>query len=124
MKRVAYIRIERDWKRALERGGQKFVQAWKAGKDQGSHFSFESPEALFRAITPARWTVIETLQRLGASSLRALARALARDVKAVHRDVHALIGLGLVEKDELGRLRVPFARIRTEFDLAALSDAA
>lgn len=124
MKRVAYIRIERDWKRALERAGQRFTRAWKTGKGQGSHFSFESPEALFKAITPARWTVIGALQRLGPSSLRALARALARDVKAVHRDVHTLIGLGLVEKDELGRLRVPFARIRTEFDLAALTDAA
>jgi predicted transcriptional regulator len=124
MKKVAYIRIERDWRRALERGGQEFARAWKTGKQRGSHLSFESPAALFKAITPARWAVLETLQRLGPSGLRALARALARDVKAVHRDVHALIGLGLIEKDDDGRLRVPFARIRTEFDLATLSNAA
>lgn len=77
MKRVAYIRIERDWKRALERGGQEFARAWKTGKHRGSHLKFESAEALFRAITPARWAVLEMLQRLGPTSLRALARAHA-----------------------------------------------
>jgi len=40
-------------------------------------------------------------------------------VKSVHRDVHALIAIGLVEKDGKGRLLVPFSRIRAEFDLQA-----
>jgi len=119
MKRVATIRIERDTATALERSARRFVRAWKSGKDLGSDFSFESPEALFRSLTPARWAVIERLQAIGASTLRGLARELERDVKSVHRDVHALIGIGLVEKDRKGRLVVPFLRIRTEFDLQA-----
>jgi hypothetical protein len=36
----------------------------------------------------------------------------------VHRDIAALIERGLVEKDENGRLFVPFSRIHAEFDLA------
>lgn len=119
MSRVATIRIERDTEAALERGARGFVRAWKGRKDHGGDFSFESPEALFRSLTPARWAVIEQLQTLGPSTLRGLARALGRDVKAVHRDAHALIGIGLVAKDAQGRLVVPFARIHAEFDLQA-----
>jgi predicted transcriptional regulator len=119
MKRTATIRIERDAGAALDRGARKFVRAWKTGKDLGSDFSFESPEALFRLLTPARWSVIERLQALGPSSLRGLARALERDVKAVHRDVGALVNIGLIAKDSSGRVLVPFARIHTEFDLLA-----
>ncbi len=119
MNRTATIRIERDARAALKRGAQRFERAWKSGKDQGSHFSFESPEALFRVLTPARWAVVERLQALGPSTLRGLARALERDVKAVHRDVHALLAIGLVVKDEEGRLSVPFARVHAEFDLRA-----
>jgi predicted transcriptional regulator len=119
MSRTATIRIDRDASAALERGAKRFVRAWQSGKDLGSHFSFESPEALFRSITPARWAVIERLQALGPSTLRGLARELERDVKAVHRDVHALVAIGLVRKDENGQLRVPFAGIYAEFDLLA-----
>lgn len=117
MRRTATIRIEREARSALARGARQFVSAWRTGKDRGSHFSFESPAALFRALTPARWAAIEQLQALGPSTLRGLARTLGRDVKSVHRDVHALMALGLVTKDGKGQLLVPFSRIRTEFDL-------
>lgn len=117
MRRTATIRIERETRSALARGARQFVRAWRTGKDQGSHFTFESPAALFRSLTPARWAAIEQLQALGPSTLRGLARALGRDVKSVHRDVHALIELGLVTKDSKGLVLVPFSRIRTEFDL-------
>lgn len=119
MSRTATIRIDRDAFAALERGAKRFVRAWHSGKDLGSHFSFESPEALFRSITPARWAVIERLQALGPSTLRGLARELERDVKAVHRDVHALMAIGLVAKNGKGQVMVPFARIHAEFDLLA-----
>src|SRR4030067_30245 len=98
--RTMTILIERDSKAALRRAGEGFKRAWKSGRYQGETLSFESPSALFRVITPARWTLIERLQALGPSSLRGLARALERDVKSVHRDVAALLAQGLVEKDE------------------------
>lgn len=94
-----------------------FVKAWKTGKYGGEHFEFESPAALFQAITPKRWELIETLQSAGPLSLRALARELHRDVKRVHEDAHRLIEIGLIEKDEDGKLVVPFAEIRTDFVL-------
>lgn len=117
MNRTATIRIESDTGSALARGARRFERAWRTGKDQGSDFTFESPAALFRALTPARWAAIERLQALGPSTLRGLARSLERDVKSVHRDIHALIDIGIVTKDSNGSVLVPFSRIRTEFDL-------
>ena len=117
MSRTATIRIESDTRSALSRGVRGFARAWRTGKDQGSDFTFESPSALFRSLTPARWAAIERLQALGPSTLRGLARALDRDVKSVHRDIHTLIDIGLVEKDQNGSVLVPFSRIRTEFEL-------
>jgi len=117
MNRTATIRIEGDTSSTFTRGAHRFERAWRTGKDRGSEFTFESPAALFRSLTPARWAAIERLQALGPSTLRGLARALERDVKSVHRDIHALIEIGLVAKDSKGSVLVPFSRIRTEFDL-------
>ena len=38
-------------------------------------------------------------------------------MKSVHRDIHALIAIGLVEKEANGNVFVPFSPIRTEFEL-------
>ena len=117
--RTLTIQVERDTLAALGRAGKSFLRAMKTGRYQGEFRSFESPAALFRVFTPARWMLIEALQASGPSSLRALARQLVRDVKSVHRDVHALMDQGLIEKDESGRFLVPFARIHTQFDMSA-----
>lgn len=116
--RTLTIRIETDAMAALERAGQEFVQAWDSGRYAGETMSFESPASLFRLLTPARWGVLEMLQRAGPCGLRPLARLLNRDASAVHRDVAALSERGLIEKDAEGFLFVPFGRIHTEFDLA------
>lgn len=115
--RTLTIHIEPDTEAALERAGRQFTDAWQSGEYAGEHLSFESPAALFRLLTPARWGVLETLQQAGHCGLRELARLLERDASAVHRDIVALIERGLVEKDEEGKLFVPFGRIHAEIDL-------
>ncbi|MEW5893742.1 MAG: helix-turn-helix domain-containing protein [Pseudomonadota bacterium] len=115
--RTLTIRIEPDTLAALDRAGQQFVETWQTGEYAGEYLSFESPAALFRLLTPARWSVLETLQKAGHCGLRELARLLGRDASAVHRDVVALTERGLIEKDEAGKLFVPFARIHAEIDL-------
>jgi predicted transcriptional regulator len=116
--RTLTIKIQPDAMAALEQAGQQFTQAWDSGTYAGEYMSFESPASLFRLLTPARWSVLEELQRTGPSSLRGLARQLGRDASAVHRDVAALAERGLIEKDADGQLFVPYGRIHTEFDLA------
>lgn len=54
----------------------------------------------------------------GEMRLRELARRLERDVKSVHRDVHALLETGLLEKTESGKIVCPFDKVRVDFTLA------
>ena len=115
----AVLRIRRNTDAALADMGKRFTAAWKSGKSSAHVFTFESPAALFRVITPKRWEVLERLQQLGPSSLRGLARSLERDVKRVHEDVAALIQVGLVEKTERGQVHVPFTVIEADFQLRA-----
>lgn len=116
--RILTIRIQPDALAALEQAGQEFTRAWESGEYAGEFMSFESPATLFRLLTPARWGVLDMLQKTGRCGVRELARRLGRDASAVHRDISALIERGLVEKDEDGKLFVPFSRIHAEFDLA------
>jgi predicted transcriptional regulator len=116
--RTMTIRIEPDAMSALENAGKQFAEAWQLGDYAGETMSFESPSALFRLLTPARWGVLAALQQTGHCGLRELARRIGRDASAVLRDISALSERGLVEKDEAGQLFVPFSRIHAEFDLA------
>lgn len=112
--RTATIRIRKagDSLEALRAG---FLSAWNTGEYAGEHFDFESPAALFRVLTPKRWDLIECLQKTGPLGVRALARALGRDVKRVHDDASAMIEVGMVEKTPDGKLSVPFGEIRADF---------
>ena len=122
--RTLTIRIEPDTMDALERAGRQFTVAWQSGAYAGEYLSFESPSALFRLLTPARWGVLEALQKAGHCGLRELARQLGRDASAVHRDIVVLAERELVEKDESGKLFVPFGRIHAEIDLMPAYSAA
>ncbi len=115
----AILRIRRDVDTGLTDMGKRFTAAWKSGKSAAHVFTFESPAALFRVLTPKRWELLERLQGLGPSSLRGLARSLERDVKRVHEDVATLIEIGLVEKTDQGRIKVPFTVIEADFQLRA-----
>lgn len=118
--RIMTIRIDADADAVatLERAGQAFSAAWRAGAYSGETIGFESAAALFRLLTPARWNVLSALQGCGNSGLRELARHMGRDPSSLLRDVDALMERGLIEKDAKGQLFVPFAKIHTEFDLA------
>ena len=116
----AVLRIRRDTTAVLEEMGRRFASTWKSGKPTSARvFSFESPAALFRVLSPKRWELIERLQALGPTSVRGLARALERDVKRVHEDVASLIEVGLVEKTAGGKIHVPYAVIEADFALRA-----
>jgi len=111
MKRTVTIEIA-----ALEHSLKRFAKAWRTGRAGGEFISFESPEVLFRRITPKRWTLLTALQAAGPQSIRELARRIQRDVKNVHGDVTALIEIGLIEQTG-DTVRVPFDEIRATFTL-------
>jgi predicted transcriptional regulator len=119
MSKKAVLRIRRDSETAMTEMGKRFITAWKTGRSSSQVFTFESPAALFRVLTPKRWELVECLQSLGPVSVRGLARSLHRDVKRVHEDVAALLQVGLVEKTERNKIHVPFAVIEADFALRA-----
>jgi predicted transcriptional regulator len=116
----AVLRIRRDTTAVLGEMGRRFASTWKSGRPASARvFSFESPAALFRVLSPKRWELLERLQSLGAMSVRGLARALEMDVKRVHEDVGVLIEVGLIEKTAGGKVHVPYAVIEADFALRA-----
>lgn len=89
------------------------------GRSQGAFISFETPELLFKVLTPKRWELLRAIQGAGVITLREAARRVERDVKAVHGDVHALLDAGIVEKTPEGKIVFPFAAVRVDFLLRA-----
>jgi predicted transcriptional regulator len=117
---IIQIRSETDEIVAMESMGARFAASWKAsGTVKNSPFvlTFSSAAQLFSVISPKRWELIEGLQRLGPSRIRGLARVLGRDVKRVHEDVSTLMHWGLIEKDEAGRVAIPYEEIEADFIL-------
>lgn len=92
--------------------------AAQAGRVQQFTFSHASPERLFSEISPKRRGALEAMSGTGEISLREPARRLEHDVKSVHRDVHALLETGLLEKTASGKIICPFDELRVDFTLA------
>ena len=116
--RTATIRIGQI-NQTLQNVRSNFFKAFQQGEYIGEFFDFESPSSLFRVLTPKRWELIECLQKSGPLGVRALARALGRDVKRVHEDAQSVLAYGLIEKTDDGKLFVPFAEIRADFLIKA-----
>jgi hypothetical protein len=76
-------------------------------------------EARFRSRPAKRWELIKAMAGQGPLTIRAAARRVSRDVKAVHGDVHALLNAGLLDKTEDGRIVFPFGAVRVDFTLHA-----
>ncbi len=73
--------------------------------------SFETSELLWKTLTAKRWQLLKVLTGAGPVAIREAARRVGRDVKAVHRDVHALLSAGLLDKTEDGKIVFPYDAI-------------
>ena len=102
----------------------RFERAWQrgvAGKTRGTEvrLTFESLPVLLKNLTPARWTLLETLKRSGPMSINELARLLERNYKNVHTDVTRLIELELIDRVQDQQIAVAWDTITAEMKLAA-----
>lgn len=89
------------------------------GERQGAHISFDSVELLWKVLTAKRWELLKAMTGQGALSIREVARRVDRDVKAVHRDVRALLDAGVLDKAADGRIVFPYDAVHVEFTLRA-----
>ncbi len=89
------------------------------GKPQGTFISFESPTHLFKVLSGNRWDLLKVMTNAGPISIREAARRLERDVKAVHRDIHMLLNVGILQKTDKGQIEFPFEAVHVNFMLEA-----
>ena len=96
----------------------RFVRAF-SGEEQGTCISFQSSEAFWKTLTVKRWQLLKVLTGAGSVTIREAARPVQRDAKAVHRDVHALLNAGLLDKTEDGKIVFPYDAIHVDFMVKA-----
>jgi predicted transcriptional regulator len=97
------------------------IAASRRGIAPDYRLSFESARSLFAELTPARLDLMDTLRRLGPSSVNALAKAADRNYSNVHTDIARLEELGLVVRSEDGGVSVPFESVEILFPLAQVA---
>ncbi len=102
--RDALDRFEAAWNRLAE--GQK-LRPFRV-------LSVEDLPALAKALTPARWALLQDLRENGPASIYELAKRLGRNYKNVHTDVTALFKLELLERNEENRVAVGWDAVRAE----------
>ncbi|WP_333835250.1 HVO_A0114 family putative DNA-binding protein [Rubrimonas sp.] len=90
-----------------------------AGEPQGARVSFASVDLLWKVLTPKRWALMKALAGQGPMTIRAAARRVDRDVKAVHGDIHALLDAGLLDRTDDGLIVFGYDALRVEFTLQA-----
>ena len=103
----ALDRFEAAWNRVAE--GRKVLPL--------RILSVENLPAVIRALSPARWAILENLRKEGACSIYELAKRLGRNYKNVHTDVSALLAVELLRKDEQSLIEIGWDVVRAEFRL-------
>ena len=70
-------------------------------------------------LTEKRWAILRAMAGQGGLSIREVARRVERDVKAVHRDVLALLDAGVLDRTDEGRVVFPYNAVHVDFMLEA-----
>lgn len=102
-----------------ESASERFRRAMTAGQAQGAFRSFETDEDLWKTLTFKRWEMLKAMAGAGPLSIHEVARRVGRDATAVQEDVHALLGAGLIDETENGKIIFPFDAIHVDFMLKA-----
>jgi len=90
----------------------------------GARYTYESYEALHKALAPNRMTIIRAMMGQGPLSIREIARRVGRDFKGVHSDVSSMFSHGLLSKAEDGRMVFPYDRIRFDYEIGGETQSA
>ena len=93
------------------------MDAALTGRRMAPQIAFASIDLLHKICTPKRLAILREMAGAGPLPVREVARRVGRDVKAVHRDMAALVKAGLLDRDEGGRMSFPYDGVRMEVDL-------
>ncbi|HKQ28277.1 MAG TPA: MarR family transcriptional regulator [Burkholderiales bacterium] len=101
----ALDRFEAAWNRAIEGRTTRTLHV----------LTLANLPLLLKALSPARWSLLEALRKAGPLSIYQLAKRLERDYKNVHTDVTQLAALGVIERTSDNRVLVPWDLLRAEW---------
>ncbi|MCK2127413.1 MarR family transcriptional regulator [Thauera aromatica] len=87
------------------------------------HLNFADTLHLLAELPPRRLDTLREIKRSGPLSVYAVAKQLSRNYSNVHADVQKLVEHGLVDKDEQGRVFVPWDDIVVRVDASLLHAA-
>lgn len=100
------------------------LDAKRAVRPADYHLNFGSAALLMQELSAKRMETLRMLKREGPLSIYALAKLLGRNYSNVHQDVARLLEHGLAEKDEFGRVLVPWDDVIVRIDTSVMSEAA
>ncbi len=105
---------------SLAEMGKRFSKAWNqaaAGEQvDETNVTFLDVQTMLNTLSPRRLDLLRHVRQHGASNVRELALALARDYKNVHQDVAVLEATGLLIRD--GRkLSAPWDELQANVSL-------
>jgi predicted transcriptional regulator len=103
---------------------KEFIDIWRRAEsgekvEEEHRLYFENLDMLLKALTTGRWVLLKVLRENGPMSVRSLANKLGRDYKNVHTDVGKLEYIGLIDRTEDGKIRVPWDVVEAKLMLAA-----
>ena len=112
------VRVGESVAASLARFGETLA-AVRAGKKVKPQFGigFRTMAQFGAAFTPKCWELVESLKAAGPLTIYALAKRLGRYYRNVHKDVTALMQWLVIEKDEAGRVFVPWDEIDVRWPL-------
>jgi predicted transcriptional regulator len=97
---------------ALSRFGNALQAAMEGRSPRPySGIGFENMAQFGEVFTPKRWELVETLKTAGPMSIYALAKHLNRHYRNVYKDVGILSEWLIINKDESGKVYVPWDEI-------------
>ena len=110
--KVLHVKVAEPMEEMLDRA-KSTMEATEAGENPEPHFGigFESLPQMLAIFTPKRWELIAYLKDHGPLTVAELARGLERNYKNVHGDIATLMEWMVVERDDDGRVFVPWDEI-------------
>ena len=115
---VLEVRVGEQIETSLARFGQTLAGA-RVGRKVKPYFGvgFRTMAQFGEVFTPKRWELVEVLKAAGPLTIYALAKQLGRHYRNVHKDVTALMQWTVIEKNDAGRVFVPWDEIDVRWPL-------
>jgi predicted transcriptional regulator len=101
-----------------------FLRAWNSGQaEAAARVDFVSLDDAWRVLSRNRRHILRAMAGAGPLAVREIARRVERDLRAVHSDLQHLSQAGVIDKDEAGRLILPYDTITFDVTLDARAAA-